>query len=82
MNVVELSIAGNSEQETREGYNKIKIIRANETKNGITFTNNGDGSCTLNGTNNATGAIYFNLNLDSNNAEYFTLTKNKNIICI
>ena len=77
MPVVELSIEGNSKQETREGYNKIKIIRANETKNGITFTNNGDGSCTLNGTNNATGAIYFNLNLDSNNAEYFTLTKNK-----
>ena len=77
MNVVELSISGNDKQETRSGYNKIKIIRANETKNGITFTNNGDGSCTLNGTNNATGAIYFNLNLDSNNAEYFTLTKNK-----
>lgn len=77
MNVVELEIGGNDKQDKREGYNKIKIIRANETKNGITFTNNGDGSCTLNGTNNATGAIYFNLNLDSNNAEYFTLTKNK-----
>ena len=77
MNVVELSVSGNDKQETRSGYNKIKIIRANETKNGITFTNNGDGSCTLNGTNNTTGAIYFNLNLDSNNAEYFTLTKNK-----
>lgn len=40
MNVVELSIAGNSEQETREGYNKIRVTKANFTANGVTFTNN------------------------------------------
>lgn len=77
MPVISLEISGNDKQEEREGYNKIKIIRTNITSAGVTFTNNNDGSFTLNGTNNASGALYFNFNIDGDNTEYFTLTKNK-----
>lgn len=74
MPVVALEIGGNDKQEKREGYNKIEVNTNNYTVNGITVTNNGDGSLTLNGTNtnnvtyiqiNATGSTiknnYFNL---------------------
>lgn len=52
---------GNAEQETREGYNKLIYPYENTTKttNGITFTDNGDGTITANGT--ATSKAYFNL---------------------
>lgn len=82
MNVVELSIAGNSEQETREGYNKIEVNTNNYTLNGITVTNNNDGSLTLNGTNadkvtyiqiNATGSALKNNYFDLVNGDNYYL---------
>lgn len=73
MNVVELSISGNDKQDKREGYNILKVTRDNFTENGITFTNNQDGSFTLNGT--STTLFYIDLNNSAGNR--FTLTQNK-----
>ena len=49
MNVVELSIAGNSKQETRSGKNLFKLPDSG-TKNGITYTKNNDGTFSISGT--------------------------------
>lgn len=69
-------VLGKSTQATRSGKNMIHIIRATETNNGITFTNNEDGSVTINGT--ATANAYYNLNIiDSETREYFTCIKNE-----
>ena len=46
----ELKISGNSEQETREGYNLLPNNATTMTKNGITFTVNEDGSVIIDGT--------------------------------
>lgn len=53
---LKLQLYGKSTQETRSGKNLFKPI-ATGIRNGITFTNNGDGSYTLNGT--ATGNTSF-----------------------
>ena len=50
-------IGGNSKQETRSGKNLINVIKETLTTNGITFTNNKDGSITINGT--ATDTAFF-----------------------
>lgn len=42
-------IGGNSWQETREGYNLANLDKETYTISGVTVTNNGDGSFTLNG---------------------------------
>ena len=44
----------------QKGKNMIAVIRETLTTNGITFTNNNDGSVTINGT--ATGVAYFPMN--------------------
>lgn len=49
---------GNSEQVSTEGYQLLDTIeKQSYTQNGITVTNNGDGSFTLNGTNTNSGHI-------------------------
>lgn len=53
----EFVVGGNSKQETRSGKNMINVLKNTLTTNGITFTNNGDGSVTINGT--ATGTAFF-----------------------
>lgn len=45
-----LHISGNSEQDSRSGKNLLNPIRESSTKNGLTMTNNGDGSYTIKGT--------------------------------
>ena len=67
----EFVLKGNSKQETRSGKNMLAVINASITSNGVTITNNGDGSLTLNGT--ATANIYYNLNADNNTKKYFKL---------
>ncbi|MBO5005354.1 MAG: hypothetical protein J6D03_09025 [Clostridia bacterium] len=57
-----LSISGDMEQEKRSGKNKFKIPES-ATSNGVTLTNNGDGSFTLNGT--TTGIAIFNATLNN-----------------
>lgn len=54
----EIAVVGNSEQETREGYNLL-IPPATQTKNGITFTVNDDNSITVNGTATENASINF-----------------------
>lgn len=59
--ITELKISGNRKQETREGYNILPYPYSETTKtyNGVTVTDNGDGTLTLNGT--STGTINFYL---------------------
>lgn len=52
---MKLEVSGNSEQESREGYNLLKNTMETQTVNGVTFTKNADGSVKVNGT--ATGGI-------------------------
>lgn len=56
-----LKIEGSSYQETREGYNKLPYPYTNTTKteNGITFTDNGDGTINIKGTSTAETYFYF-----------------------
>ena len=49
-NIVELSVKGNSFQKTYSGKNLLNNTLGTATQNGITCTNNGDGTYTLNGT--------------------------------
>lgn len=55
----EFVVGGNSKQETRSGKNMINVLKNTLTTNGITFTNNRDGSVTINGT--ATGTAFFSM---------------------
>lgn len=55
----EFKVCGNSKQETRSGKNMINVLKETLTTNGITFTNNKDGSVTINGT--ATGVAFFSM---------------------
>lgn len=66
-NCKSVEIFGESTQETRKGTNVLPYPFADTTKttNGITFTDNGDGTITVNGT--ATANAYFSL---QTNAEY------------
>lgn len=56
-NQTKFNIDGNSYQKTTEGYNLFKDIPT-QTKRGITLTNNGDGTYTLNGTSTANTSFY------------------------
>lgn len=68
---------GKSEQATRSGKNMINVLKPTTTVSGVDFTNNEDGSITINGT--ATANAYFNINnSDENNRNFFTLEKNQN----
>ena len=72
-----IGVIGKSEQKTRSGKNKIKVVKPTTTVSGVDFTNNEDGSITINGT--ATAKAYFNINnSDENNRNFFTLEKNQN----
>lgn len=57
-----LSISGNLKQEKRSGKNLFKLP-VSATSNGVTLTNNGDGSFTLNGT--TTGIAIFSATLNN-----------------
>lgn len=68
---IEVSIEGESQQATRSGKNRANLTRDTFTNNGVTFTNNGDGTYTLNGT--ATAAMDNNLLLAE---KYFEVSQN------
>ena len=48
--LIEFTVEGKSEQETRSGKNLLNFSLSTQTVNGLTITNNKDGSLTLNGT--------------------------------
>lgn len=56
-----LSLSGNLKQETRSGKNKFKLPES-ATSNGITYTNNGDGTFNLSGT--ATESAVFKITVE------------------
>lgn len=66
----EWSLRGGSRQETREGYNLANLDADSFTKNGVTVTNNGDGSWTFNGTSNSSGDLILTKNILLNNKIY------------
>lgn len=66
-----IKLFGISKQGTRSGKNMLVVINVSTTSNGVTITNNGDGSITLNGT--ATANVYYNLNANNNSKKYFKL---------
>lgn len=59
-----------SRQETREGYNLANLDADSFTKNGVTVTNNGDGSWTFNGTSNSSGDLILTKNILLNHKIY------------
>ena len=65
-----IDVFGISEQETREGYNLANLDRETYTKNGITVTNNGDGSFTFNGTSTGAGDLMLTQNEDLSKSIY------------
>lgn len=72
-------INGNQYQATREGYNLLdltSLIGKTETKNGITYKINNDGSITLNGT--ATDYTSFNLLIQSLKSGTYKFTNGQN----
>lgn len=48
--LIDIMLEGESQQATRSGKNRANLTRDTFTNNGVTFTNNGDGTYTLNGT--------------------------------
>ena len=66
---LKITVNGNQYQKTTQGINLLEIALPTQTYKGVTFTNNGDGSFTLNGT--ATADLDFrveqNAPLGSNN---------------
>lgn len=65
--LIDIMLEGESRQETRSGKNRANLTRDTFTNNGVTFTNNGDGTYTLNGT--ATAGMDNNLLLTEKHFE-------------
>lgn len=59
----EWKLRGGSRQEMREGYNLANLDADSFIKNGVTVTNNGDGSWTFNGTSNTAGDLVLTKNI-------------------
>jgi len=64
---LDIMLEGESQQATRSGKNLANLTRDTFTNNGVTFTNNGDGTYTLNGT--ATAGMDNNLLLTEKHFE-------------
>lgn len=79
----ELKISGNSEQETREGYNLLNLtslIGKTETKNGITYKINEDCSITVNGTpTDYTPFILLNMSLKAGTYKFVDGLNSNNV---
>lgn len=59
----EWKLRGGSRQEMREGYNLANLDADSFIKNGVTVTNNGDGSWTFNGTSDTSGDLVLTKNI-------------------
>ena len=66
----EWKLRGGSRQEMREGYNLANLDADSFIKNGVTVTNNGDGSWTFNGTSNTAGDLILTKNILLNHKIY------------
>lgn len=78
-----IGISGNSEQETREGYNLLNLtslIGKTETKNGITYKINEDCSITVNGTpTDYTSFILLNMSLKAGTYKFVDGLNSNNV---
>lgn len=73
-----IGVDGKSEQETRSGKNLWKLPKT-QTLNGVTLTNNGDGTITLNGTATANADFYAEDNSSNyTNGEKYYISSNIN----
>lgn len=61
---------GGSKQATRSGYNLANLDADSFVKNGVTVTNNGDGSWTFNGTSSSSGDLILTKNILLNHKIY------------
>jgi hypothetical protein len=62
--IMDMMIYGKSEQKQYSGKNLLNATLQTTTRNGVTCTNNGDGTYTLNGTATATGIFILHSNID------------------
>ena len=62
--IQDMMLYGKSEQKQYSGKNLLNPTLQTTTKNGVTCTNNGDGTYTLNGTATATGVFTLHSNID------------------
>lgn len=65
-----IKIRGGSRQATRSGYNLANLDADSFVKNGVTVTNNGDGSWTFNGTSSTAGDLVLTKNILLNHKIY------------
>lgn len=66
----EWKLRGGSRQATRSGYNLANLDADSFVKNGVTVTNNGDGSWTFNGTSSSSGDLILTKNILLNHKIY------------
>ena len=62
--IMDMMVYGKSEQKQYSGKNLLNPTLGTTTQNGVTCTNNGDGTYTLNGTATATGIFTLHSNID------------------
>ena len=68
--VQKFELSGRSEQKARSGYNLANLDADSFVKNGVTVTNNGDGSWTFNGTSSSSGDLILTKNILLNHKIY------------
>jgi len=71
-----LDLKGNTSQVQYTGKNLFNVDFTTRTLNGITFTNNNDGSITLNGTSTNAGGFSLGARLSNLEAGTYTISKN------
>lgn len=69
-NKAKITINGGSRQATRSGYNLANLDADSFVKNGVTVTNNGDGSWTFNGTSSSFDDLILTKNISLNHKIY------------
>lgn len=73
--IMDMMVYGKSEQKQYSGKNLLNAAFKTDTYSGVTLTNNGDGTYTIEGTNNSSGELIFSLvrTVDEQKALYNSL---------
>lgn len=77
--IMDMMVYGKSEQKQYSGKNLLNATFKTDTYSGVTLTNNGDGTYTIEGTNNSSGELIFPLvrTVDEKKALYNSLIGKK-----
>jgi hypothetical protein len=77
--IMDMMLYGKSEQKQYSGKNLLNVTFKTDTYSGVTLTNNGDGTYTIEGTNNSSGELIFSLvrTVDEQKALYNSLIGKK-----